>query len=176
MAEGETDRALKLAEHAFALRPEEPEVLDTLYQLQSQAFDWKGARRTLGLQKKIGVLETGEAARRDATLALAQAEDADTAHKPEEARRLAIEAAKADPANPEAVVAAARHLAAAGDRRAAGRQIVEAWAEAPDPRLAAAFAEIEPEESLDGAGAASPGSSRPTPRIARPISCGPSSR
>ena len=147
MAEGATDRALKLAEHAVTLRPEEPEVLDTLYQLQSRAFDWRGARRTLGLQKRIGTLDPEEAARRDATLALAQAEDADSAARPEEARRLALEAAKADPENAEAVVAAARHLARAGDRRAAGRQIVEAWAMAPDPRLAAAFAEFEPAES-----------------------------
>ena len=147
MAEGATDRALKLAEHAVALNPSEPEALDTLYQLQSQAFDWRGARRTLGLQRKIGAVEAQEAGRRDATLALAQAEDADTAQQPDEARRLAIEAAKTDPTNPEAVVAAARHLAAAGDRRAAARQIVDAWAVSPDPRLAAAFAELEPEES-----------------------------
>ena len=149
MRAGETDRALRLAEHAFAIRPEEPEVLDTLYQLQSQAFDWKGARRTLGVQRKIGLLEAKEANRRDATLALALAEDADTAESRDEARRLAIEAARTDPANPEAVVAAARHLASSNDRRGAARQIVEAWAVNPDPRLAAAFAEIEPHESLE---------------------------
>lgn len=147
MEAGETDRARRLAEHAAALSPKDRDVLDALYQLQSQAFDWQGARRTLTLQKKIGALEAPEASRRDATLALAQAEDAETEHKPEQARRLALEAAKSDPGNPEAVVAAARHLLADGRRREAGRQIVEAWRVNPDPRLAAAFAEMEPDES-----------------------------
>jgi len=149
MSAGESDRALKLAEHAFALKPDEPEVLETLYQLQSQAFDWKGARRTLAAQKKVGLIGRDEAARRDSTLALALAEDADQARAPEEARRLAIEAAKSDPTNVEAVVAAARHLAAADRKRDASREIVEAWRVNPDPRLAATFAEIEPDESLD---------------------------
>ena len=147
LAAGETDRALKLAEHAFALNPDEPEVLDTLYRLQSQAFDWRGARKTLAAQRRIGIVDRSEAARRDATLALAQAEDADTAREPQEARRLAVEAAKADPSNAEAVVAAARHLVADGEKRAAARVIIEGWAANPAPQLAAAFAEIEPDES-----------------------------
>jgi HemY protein len=149
LKDGERDKALRLAERAFELNRTEPLVLDTLYHLQSQAFDWQGARRTLAAQKKIGVIDLGEANRRDATLALAQAEDASGSQASGTALRLSVEAAKLDPANTDAVVAAVRHLVADGQKRQASRQVIEAWRIHPSPQLAAAFAQIEPEESQD---------------------------
>jgi HemY protein len=76
LAKDDTDRALKLAETAMKLRPREPSVLDTLYMLQSRKFDWAGARNTLDAQRRAKLLPKPEANRRDAMLALAQAEDA----------------------------------------------------------------------------------------------------
>jgi HemY protein len=144
---GETDKALKLAEYGFALKPKDPKLLETLYGLQSEAFDWEGARKTLSAQRKVGMIEKREASRREATLALAQAEEAAIADRGDEAKSRAVEAAKLDPTNVDAVCAAARRLVAEGSKRAASRQIVEAWRLNPDARLAAAFAEIEPEET-----------------------------
>ncbi|HUF57582.1 MAG TPA: heme biosynthesis HemY N-terminal domain-containing protein [Thermohalobaculum sp.] len=147
LAEGDTDRAFKLAQSGLKLKPREPHTLETLYTLQSQRFDWAGARRTLAQQRKAGLLEKPEVQRRDAMLALAQAEDAEEAGEEDEARRLALEAAKADPANVEAASAAARLLTKDGSKRQATRLLVDAWKHNPSPQLAAAYAAIEPDES-----------------------------
>lgn len=147
LAEGETEKALRLAEYGFAIKPRDNQLLETLYGLQSENFDWAGARKTLGVQKKVGLIGKSEAARREATLALAQAEDAEAANRAEEAKRRALEAAKLDPSNVEAVVAASKRLVAEGSKRSAARQITEAWRLNPDARLAQAFAEIEPDET-----------------------------
>lgn len=144
---GETERALKLADAAVKLRPKDASVLDTLYTLQTRTFDWAGARKTLTVQRRQGYLPKPEANRRDAMLALAQAEDAESDDKPEEARKLALEAAKLDPANDEAVTTAVRHLVAAGSKRTAAKLITDAWRREPRPGLAAAFASIEPDET-----------------------------
>jgi HemY protein len=147
LEKGDTERALKLADAAARLRPKDAGVLDTLYTLQTRTFDWAGARRTLAAQRRHGYLPKSEANRRDAMLALAQAEDAEEEGKAEEAGRLALEAARLDPANDEAVATAARHLVAAGSPRAAAKLVTEAWRRKPSPALAAAFAKIEPGET-----------------------------
>jgi HemY protein len=143
----DTERALKLAESAATLRPREPSVLDTLYMLQSRKFDWAGARKTLDAQRRAGLLPKPESNRRDSMLALAQAEDAEELGEADQARKIALEAARLDPSNAEVVATAARHLVAAGSKRAAAKMIVEAWRRTPAPALAAAFAAIEPHES-----------------------------
>jgi len=147
LAKNDTERALKLAESAVKLRPREGSVLDTLYMLQSRKFDWAGARRTLEAQRHAGLLAKPEANRRDAMLALAQAEDAEELGETDHARKLALEAARLDRANPEAAATAARHLVAAGSKRAAAKMLIEAWRRTPAPVLAAAYAAIEPDES-----------------------------
>lgn len=147
MAAGDTDRALKLALKAHDLRPKDERVLDILYTLQSQKFNWAAARQTLWAQTRAGVLSKPEAARRESQLALAQATEAEQLGETEHARKLAVEAAKLDASNPEAVAAAARHLVAAGSKRAAAKLVIESWRRAPHPRLAAAYAAIEPDEA-----------------------------
>jgi HemY protein len=143
----DTDRALRLAESAVKLRPREPSVLEALYMLQSRKFDWAGARKTLDSQRRAGLLPKPEANRRDSMLVLAQAEDAEELGETDHARKLALEAARLDPSNAEVVATAARHLVAAGSKRAAAKMITEAWRRKPAPVLAAAFADIEPDET-----------------------------
>ncbi len=143
----DADRALKLAESAAQLRPRDQGVLETLYMLQSRKFDWAGARKTLDSQRRAGLLPKPEANRRDAMLALAQAEDAEEIGQAEHARKLALEAARLDPANAEAAASAARHLAEAGSKRAASKLLIDGWRLSPSPALAKAFAEIEPDET-----------------------------
>ncbi len=147
MKSGDTDRALKLAEHARELRPKDPEILETLYTLQSQRFDWAAARRTLAAQSKAGHLPPPEAHRRDSALALAQSEDAAGLGDTERARALAVEAAKLDPGNIAAVTAAVRYLIGQDAKRAATKTVTDAWRVRPHPQLAAAFAAIEPDEA-----------------------------
>ncbi len=143
------ERALKLAESAANLHPKDEGVLDTLYALQSRKFDWAGARKTLDGQRRAGLLPKPEADRRDAMLALAQAEDAEEVGQGEHARKLALEAVKLDPANAEAAATAARHLAAAGSKRAAAKMLINGWRRSPSATLAGAYAAIEPDESPD---------------------------
>jgi HemY protein len=141
------DRALKLALHAKELKPKDEGTLETLYTLQSRKFDWTAARATLTDQRKAGHVGKLEAAKRESALALAQAEDADSLGEEEHARALAVEAAKLDPTNVDAVATAVRHLVASGSRRAASKLVTDGWRARPHPVLAAAYASIEPDES-----------------------------
>ncbi|MEM6933063.1 MAG: heme biosynthesis HemY N-terminal domain-containing protein, partial [Pseudomonadota bacterium] len=148
-ADGDEDRALKLAKQAYYLKPRDEWVLDNLYTLQSRSFDWRGARSTLADQRRAGFLPKPEANRREAMLALAQAEDAEELGQTENARKLALEAVKLDPVNIDAVTSASRLLVDAGSKRAANRIIMKAWSFSPGPQLAAAYAALEPGESPD---------------------------
>jgi len=147
LADGNSDRALKLARHAQSLRPKDEGTLETLYALQSRKFDWAGARKTLQLQKRAGFVPKLEAQRREAALTYAQAEDAEKAGDTPQARALAVEAARKDPGNVEAVTSAVRLLLEEGSKRAASKLVQNAWRTGPDSRLAAAYASIEPDEA-----------------------------
>ncbi|MEL7471441.1 MAG: heme biosynthesis HemY N-terminal domain-containing protein [Pseudomonadota bacterium] len=143
----DTDKALTLANHAHELAPKHGGALEALYTLQSQKFDWAGARKTVKEQKRRGLLPKPEAQTREAALAFAEAEDAERTGETERARALAVEAAKLDPANVDASAGAARLLIESGAKRAASKIVIESWRFAPHPKLAAAFAAIEPDEA-----------------------------
>ncbi len=144
---GDTDTALKLAERAFALRPKHEEVQDVLLKLQAQKHDWTGARKTLNAKLKHGSMPRDVHKRRDAVLALSEAKDILDADKSIEAREAAIAANKSSPDLIPAAVMAARGYIADGRQKNATRILKRAWEAQPHPDLAAAFAEIEPNES-----------------------------
>lgn len=147
LAEGDRDTALKLAQKAFDLRPKHAETQDILLQLQSESADWAGARATLGAKARGGALSKDIYRRRDAVMALQQAKGVldDTASI--ESREAAIEANKKSPDLIPAAAMAARALIDKGDKKAAARILQKAWAALPHPDLAAAYAEIAPDES-----------------------------
>lgn len=147
LAEGDTDTALKLAEKAFALKPKHAETQDLLLKLQSEQSDWKGARATLGAKLKAGALPKEVYRRRDAVLALQEARGIMDETASVEAREAAIEANRKSPDLIPAAVMAARSMVANGDKRGATRVIRKAWEGIPHPDLAAAFAEIEGDET-----------------------------
>jgi HemY protein len=147
LAEGDTDMALKLAEKAFAMKPRHAETQDILLKLQAEHSDWKGARQTLGAKLKAGELPRDVYRRRDAVLALQEAKTVMDESASIEAREAAIEANRLSPDLIPAAAMAARSLVAKGDRKGAARVLKKAWNAQPHPDLAAAFAEIEPEES-----------------------------
>ena len=147
LAEGDREVALKLAEKAFELRPKHAETQDILLKLQSDAGDWSGARATLGAKLKAGALPKDVYRRRDAVLALQQARTVFDDSASIEAREAAIEANKLSPDLIPAAAMAARGYVAKGDRKNATRVLKKAWEVLPHPDLAAAFAEIEPDES-----------------------------
>ena len=147
IAEGDMETALRLAEKAYALKPRHAETQDTLLQLQSGQADWKGARATLGAKLRSGSLPRDVYRRRDAVLALQEARTVIDDNASIEAREAAIEANRLSPDLIPAAAMAARGLIAKGDRKGAARVLKKAWGAQPHPDLAAAFAEIEPEET-----------------------------
>ena len=147
LSEGDTDTALKLAETAFALKPRHEEIQDTLLKLQAGNEDWKGARETLRAKLKYGNLPRDVHKRRDAVLALSEARGVLDEGKSIEAREAAIEANRLSPDLVPAAVLAARGYIEQGSKRNAARVVRKAWNAQPHPDLAAAFAEIEPEEA-----------------------------
>jgi HemY protein len=146
LAEGDAETALKLAEKAFLLKPKHPETQDILLKLQAASEDWKGARATLGAKMKGGSLPKDVYRRRDAVLALQQARGVMDETASIEAREAAIAANKLSPDLIPAAVMAARTLLAKGDKKSATRILKKSWEARPHPELAAAYAEIEPDE------------------------------
>ena len=149
LAAGDTETALKLAEKAYALRPRHEETQDTLLRLQTQRGDWADARRTLEGKLRSGTLPRDVHKRRDAILALSESQGAYSSASEEEGRRAAIEANRLSPDLVPAAVAAAKAHIAQGQPKYAARVIRKAWDAQPHPDLAAAFAEIRPDETPD---------------------------
>ena len=147
LSRGDTETALQLAQRAFALKPKHVEVQDTLLRLQAQKADWVGARKTLNAKLKHGDLPRDVYKRRDAVLALSEAREILDENRPIEAREAAIKANRNSPDLIPAAAMAARGLIADGKKRPAMRVLKKAWEVRPHPDLAAAFAEIEPNET-----------------------------
>lgn len=147
IADGDTETALALAEKAFALKPRHAPTQDILLKLQSDSADWKGARATLGAKMKAGALPKELFRRRDAVLALQEARGLLDDQSSIELREAAIEANRKSPDLIPAAAMAARSLTLKGDKKGATRVLRKSWESQPHPDLAAAFAEIEPEET-----------------------------
>lgn len=144
---GELDKALKLAEHAFRLKPKERSVQQGLFELQVRNRDWAGAQTTLAAMLKSKTVPQDVGARRGAIIdfeaARAKAASGDEAG----ALSLAEDAVTEVPTLAPAAAFAARLLADAGQDRKAARIVLDAWREAPQPALAEAFAAFHPEET-----------------------------
>ena len=147
LAEGDVETALKLAQKAHELKPKHLETHDILLKLQAESRDWKGARATLGAKLKAGALPKDVYRRRDAVLALQQAQGVLDEGATVEAREAAIDANKQSPDLIPAAAMAARALIDKGDKKTATRVLKKAWDAKPHPDLAAAFADIEPAET-----------------------------
>lgn len=147
LSEGDTDTALALAKKAFALKPKHEETQDVLLRLQAEKSDWAGARKTLGAKLKSGSLPRDVHKRRDAVLALSEARDILNEGNTIEAREAAIEANRLSPDLIPAAIMAARGYISEGNARYATRVLTKTWNAQPHPDIAAAFAEIVPDET-----------------------------
>lgn len=147
LASGDTHVALKLAQKAFELKPKHEEVQDVLLQLQAQSHDWQGARKTLGVKLKQGKIPRDVHKRREAVLALSQAAEVIDEENSIEKREIAIEANRLSPDLVPAAAMAAREYIVQTKPKLAVRVIKKAWESQPHPDLAAAFSEVEPNET-----------------------------
>lgn len=149
LSEGDTATALKIARKASDLKPQHGETQDTLLRLQADTQDWPGARSTLLQKKRYGALPRDVYSRRDAVLALEQARRSHEAGDDEAAHEAALAANRLSPELvPAAAMAARAHITANRPRKAA-KAIKRAWNAQPHPELAAAFAEIAPDETAE---------------------------
>ncbi|MGL4309695.1 MAG: heme biosynthesis protein HemY [Paracoccaceae bacterium] len=148
LSSGDTETALKLAETAFALKPRHEETQDVLLKLQAEKGDWSGARRTLESKMRHGNLPRDVYKRRDAVLALQQAKGVLDESQSIEAREAAISVNRASPDLIPAAVLAADGYVTQGKPKYATRLLKKAWEAQPHPDLAAAFARIAPDESI----------------------------
>ena len=145
--EGDLDTALALAKKALALRPDNERNLRTLFELQSRQEDWAGARETLTASIHARLLPRDIGTRRDAVLSLADARAALAAGNTARGNEAALQANRLAPTLiPAAALAAQAHIAN-GAKRKAVKTLTSAWAVAPHPDLAAAFATVEPGET-----------------------------
>ncbi len=160
LAEGDRETALKLAQKAFELRPRHRETQDLLLELQAESSDWAGARATLGAKLRSGTIPRDLHRRRDAVLALQEAKAIIADGSDIEAREAAIEAHKLSPDLIPAATMAARSYIAKGDTKNATRVLKKAWEANPHPDLAAAFADIAPDENAGRASEALPHADR----------------
>ncbi len=147
LSNGDSATALQLAKKAHEMKPKHAETSDTLLQLQAQAHDWAGARKTLTSKLKNGTLPRDVHKRRDAVLALSEAKGVLDEGNDIEAREAAIEANRLSPDLIPAAAFAARGYIEQGKANYAARVLKKAWAAQPHPDLAAAFAAIAPDES-----------------------------
>lgn len=147
LAEGDTGTALKLAEKAFALKPRQQDVQDTLLRLRAEKGDWKGAREVVEAKHRQGLLPRDVFRRRDAVLALQEAKELFSDDAPIEVREAAIAANRQSPDLVPAAALAARGYIQAGKPKYAARVLKKAWEAQPHPDLAAAFAAIMPDET-----------------------------
>ena len=147
LSSGDSDTALKLAEKAFELKPGHEETQDILLRLQAEKQDWTGARKTLNAKLKQGKLPRDVHKRREAVLAVSEAQGVLDDDASMAKREAAIEANRLSPDLIPAAVMAADAQIEAGSVRKATRLILKAWSVHPHPDLAAAFARIAPDES-----------------------------
>ncbi len=149
MRHNDSDEAMRLAARAHALRPRAPWAANALFDLKSAHHQWGDAKEVLENAARAGLIDNAIARRRRAVLLAAEALDEEGRGQGERALKLALDALELSPALAPAAAFAARKLASQGRAWRAQDIIEAAWAQAPHPDLAAAYAAIKPAESAD---------------------------
>jgi len=145
LRDGDQDRALAYAERAFALRPQTPWVVHSLFDMQAQHGRWKAAQDTLdvGVRRKVVTADRGRTLR--ALLEVERSRAAERDGNAADALALAREAFKLAPER----IAVTRRLAElqikAGDGKRAMKTLERGWAVAPHPDLARLYLEASGE-------------------------------
>ena len=135
LRDGDQMQALALAERAFALRPQTPWVVHSLFDMQAQAGQWKAAQDTLdaGIRRKVVPADKGRALK--ALLLVERSRESERAGRDTDAQALAREAFGLAPER----IAVPKRLAElqikAGDAKRAAKTLERGWAVAPHPDL-----------------------------------------
>ena len=141
LRDGNQVRALEYAERAFALRPQTPWVVHSLFDMQAQIGEWKSAQATLDAGLRTKVITQNKGRMLKALLLVERSRIAERLSETEgehDADALAL-AREAFGLAPERI-AVSRRLAElqlkSGDRRRAMKTLERGWALSPHPDLA----------------------------------------
>ncbi|MDI1285266.1 MAG: heme biosynthesis HemY N-terminal domain-containing protein [Reyranella sp.] len=135
LRDGDQLTALGYAERAFALRPQTPWVVHSLFDMQAQSGHWKAAQDTLdaGMRRKVVTADKGRALK--ALLLVERSREAERAGRDTDAQALAREAVGLAPERIVATARLAELQIKAGDAKRAMKTVERGWAAAPHPDL-----------------------------------------
>lgn len=139
IARGDEERALELAEEAYAKRPDAPLVATTRLYGRARARRWFDAQVALYDAVKRRIVPESDGVRHRAALLVERAREAAAAGKADEALDLAGKARESVAGFVPAVALEAELLGKAGKQRRGQRLIEDSWAQSPHPALAAAY-------------------------------------
>ena len=139
LRDGNQAQALDYAERAFALKPQTPWVVHSLFDMQAQLHQWRAAQDTLdaGTRRKVVSAERGRTLR--ALLLVERSRAAEHDGQPNEALGMAREAFGLAPERIAATTRLAELQIKTGDARRAMKTLERGWSLAPHPDLAALY-------------------------------------
>jgi HemY protein len=139
LRDGDQTTALGYAERAFALRPQTPWVVHSLFDMQAQTGLWKAAQETLdsGTRRKVVAADKGRTLK--ALLLVERSREAERAGRDSDAQVLAREAFGLAPERIAATQRLAELQLKAGDAKRAMKTVERGWAVAPHPDLVALY-------------------------------------
>jgi HemY protein len=146
---GNTKAATLYADRAFKLRPGTKWAFDAAYQLGVDRGSWSDVQNTLKLARKNSLIDTEEAARKEAVILTAKASGAEAAGQSIDALRDVTAALKLAPSFAPAATLAARLEAENGNRGKAARILETAWAGAPHPAIAKSYENLYTEHPTE---------------------------
>jgi len=144
---GHENEALRIARLAFEENHKSPWVLKTLFALEVSAGNWREAETALDKVAKENLLEKPQVAQHRGAIAYAEATELKLKGDKILARKALKKAIGHRPAFTPATVALARLELGDDNARRAAKIISDAWAKEPHPTLAAAFKELDVQES-----------------------------
>lgn len=147
MRQGDMDYAGRLVDRAMKLQPKSPWLIRNKFEIECAAGAWPQARETLGRAVQTKLITKVERTRRQALLAYAEACQALEQGAETQALTSAQTALKGAPDLTPAAILAAKLLAQSGKPDKAARLLEKAWAQAPHPDLAVAYAALIPTET-----------------------------
>jgi HemY protein len=145
MRREDSETAMAYASRAHALKPRAAWAANALFDLKSARGEWGDAKEVLENALRAKLIEGDVARRRRAVLLTAEALEVE-ARDSERALSLALSALDLAPGLAPAAAFAARKLGAEGRQWRAQDVIEAAWAQAPHPDLASAYAAIKQDE------------------------------
>lgn len=144
---GHENEALRLARVAFEENRKSPWVLKTLFALEVSAGNWREAEAALDKVAKETLLSKDQITRHRGAIAHAEATEMKLKGDKAQARKTLKKAISLRPEFTPAIVALAQLEKGDNNSGRASKIISDAWAREPHPKLAAAFKELDAQES-----------------------------